>query len=223
MTRAWMETVKTVKCSRLRLDAKSDFMKKTILFATLAVTLSVTHAQESVPRAQLLKVALAVSLDLKQMLDTPIPTDPDVKRPVAVRDGDRGCMVLPETKLSLDSLAKAGKEIVPVGQLWMRKVVPQCDSRAVEPEKLRIVRLGAGDNSETAVLCALGARKSADGKLELLVYGKEKEALLHVPLKPMSATPDNPIELSAQAQGEGVVLTLELLGKYTASFTVVPE
>jgi hypothetical protein len=198
-------------------------MKKTLLFATLAASLAVAHAQENVPREQLLKVALAVSLDLKQMLDTPIPTDPDIKRPVAVREGDRGCMVLPESKLSMDSLAKAGKEIVPVGQLWLRKAVPQCDNHAAEPDKLRIVTVTAGDKSETAILCALGVRKSADGKLELLVYGKEKEALLRVPLKAMSATTDNPIELSAQAQGESAVLTLELLGKYTASFTVVPE
>ncbi len=202
---------------------RSDFMKKTLLFATLAISLAVAHAQESVPREQLLKVALADSLDLKQMLDTPIPTDPDVKRPVAVREGDRGCMVLPETKLALDSLVKADKEVVPVGQLWMRKLVPQRDNQAIESDKLRIVTVVTGDKSETAVLCALAVRNSAEGKLELLVYGKGREALLHLPLKPMTATADNPIELSAQAQGEGAVLTLELLGKYTASFTVVPE
>ena len=195
-------------------------MKKILLIAALAASLAITHAQENVPREQLLKVALAVSLDLKQMLDTPIPTDPDVKRPVAVREGDRGCMVLPESKLSIDSIVNAGKEIVPVGQLWLRNLVPQCNNQAVEPDKLRTVTVALGDKSETAILCALGVHKSAEGKLELLVYGKEKEALLHVPLKPMPATTDNPIELSAQAQGEGAVLTLELLGKYTASFTL---
>ena len=201
----------------------SNIMKKSILLAALAATLAAAQAQQSVPRDELLKVAFMVSLDLKQMLNTPIPTDPDVKRPVAVREGDHGAMVLPETKLSADTFAKAGQEVLPLGQLWLRKLTPQCDGQAAKPEKLRVVTVETGDRSEAAVLCALGLRKGAEGKLELLVFGKDKEPLLRAPLKAISVPQENPIELAAELQGDGARLTLRFAGKYEASLTVTSD
>jgi hypothetical protein len=196
--------------------------KSIILLAPLFACLAPLRAQQAVPRDELLRVACIISLDLKQMLNTPIPTDPDVKRPVALREGDHGVMVLPESKVS-DGLARQGGEVVPVGQLWLRKLLPQCGSEAARPEKLQVVSLNVGDRTESAVLCALGVRKNADGQLQLLVYGKGKDPLLELPLKSISAAQDNPIELSAVAQGGSAVVTLRLLGKHEASFTLVSE
>jgi hypothetical protein len=196
-------------------------MKTFLILATLAASLAAAHAQQSIPREELMKVAFMVSLDLKQMLNTPIPTDPDVKRPVGLREGDHGVMVLPESKLSAEALAKAGKEVVPVAQLWLRKLVPQCDGQSAKQEKLQVVTVNTGDNTERATLCALGVHHDPDGKLELLVYGKEKEPLLRAPLKRISAPHENPVELEAEMQGDGAKLTLKLAGQYEASFLVV--
>jgi hypothetical protein len=196
-------------------------MKKSILLATLVATLATAQAQQAVPRDELLKVVFMLSLDLKQMLNTPIPTDPDLKRPVAQREGEHGAMVLPESKLSADTLAKAGKEVVPVGQLWLRKLVPQCDGQPTRQDKLQVVTVNTGDRTEPAILCALGVRKDQEGKLELLVYGKDKEPLLRAPLKGISAPQENPIELGAELQGDGARLTLKLAGKYEGSLEVV--
>ena len=69
-------------------------------------------------------------------------------------------------------------------------------------------------------------RKSADGKLELLIYGKEKEPIVKVPMKATtsSAAQENPIEISAERKDEGGLVTLRLVGKYEASFMVTePE
>ena len=198
-------------------------MKKILLLAALLAGLPTAHAQQNASREEALKAAFILSADLKQMLSTPIPTDPDVKRPVAVREGERGGLVMPECKLSADALAKAGKGVVPVGQLWLRRVVPLCEGQPVIPEKLRSITVGVGDKSATALLCALGARKDADGKLELLVYGKDKEPILRLPLKAISAPQENPIEMSAELQGEGALVTLKFVGKYEASFTVMEE
>jgi hypothetical protein len=198
-------------------------IKSILLLAPLFAVLAPLQAQQAVPRDELLRVAAyIVSLDLKQMLNTPIPTDPDVKRPVALREGERGVMALPESKLA-DGLARQGREVVPVGQLWLRKLVPQCGSQAVRPEQLQLVSLTVGDRTESAVLCALGVSKDAGGKLQLLVYGKGKDPLLELPLKSISAAQENPIELSAAVQGNSAVLTLRLLGKHEASFTLVGE
>jgi hypothetical protein len=192
-------------------------MKSMVAVAVLLSLAARSYAQENVPREEALKAAFAVSADLKKILDTPIPTDPDVKRPVAVRAEQRGLLILPETKLNGEALAKTTAAVTPLGQLWLLKVVPQCDAQAVPGDRLRLVSITMPQGSVSVALCALGLRKDAGGHLELLVYGKEKEPLLHVPLAAMSAPQDNPIEVSADSGG---TVTLKILGKYTASFAV---
>jgi hypothetical protein len=198
-------------------------MKRTLLLAALLTSLSATQAQQSVPREEALKAAFLLAADLKQMLATPIPTDPDLKRPVSVRAAERGGMVLPECKLSPDKLAKVGKDVVSVGQLWLHRVVPQNESQAVKQDKLLSVTVGNGDESATVWLCALGVRKDAEGKPELLIYGKEKEPVMCVPLKSISAQQEDPIELSAEPQGNSALVTLKIVGKCEAQFTVFSE
>jgi hypothetical protein len=191
-------------------------MRSLVAIVVLFSGFSLAYAQESVSRQEALKAAFAVSADLKVMLDTPIPTDPDVKRPVAVHAGERGLMVLPEAKLNADVLAKMGKEVTPIGQLWLLNVAPQAEGQMVQAAKLRIVALGAEKESRKVVLCALGVRRAGD-RQELLVYGKDKEPLLRAPLTAISTPQDNPIEVSADESG---LVTLKILGKYSAAFTV---
>jgi hypothetical protein len=199
-------------------------MKKLLIITTLITTLASTHAQERSSREEALKYAFFISLNLKEMLNTPIATDPDVKRPVALKDGDYGGMSFPETKLSPDTFAKAGKEVVPVGQLWMRKLSPLVNGQVVPVGKLKMVHVAVGDQEGDVAHCALGAQKTADGGFELLVYGKTKEPIARVPLKPISGTQENPLEMSAERQGDGGLLTLKFAGKYQAELTVTdPE
>jgi hypothetical protein len=144
-------------------------MNRILLLSALMSVLSAAQAQESAPREEALKAAFVLSADLKQMLATPIPTDPDVKRPVAVRRGERGVLVLPECKLSAATIAKVAKdEVIPIGQLWMRGVGLQIGGDRPAQEKL----LSVSVTDHTLLLCALGVSKAADGKLELLIYHK---------------------------------------------------
>ena len=116
-------------------------MKHTLLTLTLLSTLALASAQEKLSREETLRYAFVVAGDLKQLQATPIPTDVDVKQPVAIRDGDFGGMVLPEAKLSADAIAKAGEKVVPIGQLWLLKLTPMQDGEAVAASKLRMVTL----------------------------------------------------------------------------------
>jgi hypothetical protein len=195
-------------------------MKTTIALTILLAGTVGSLAQEQLSREESLKYAFVASANLKEMLKTPIPTDPDVKRPVAARDGEYGAMVLPESKLTADVMAKAGKEAVPVGQLWLVKLAPLSDGRAVPASKLRVVHLNYRDKEADAPCCALGVRKTDSGGLELLVYGKESEPVLRVPLKRISSAQDNPIEMSAERKDDGGLITLNFLGRYSASFMV---
>ena len=182
------------------------------------------QAQEQLPRQEALKYAFILSANLAEMLKTPIPTDPDVKRPVALHDGDYGGMVLPETKLSAEAFSKAGKDVAPVGQLWLLKLVPMNDGQPVPASKLRMVQARSEDAQATVPCCALGVRKNADGALELLVYGKDKEPVLRAPIHAISRDQENPIEMSAERKDDGGHITLRFLGKYETTFMVTdPE
>jgi hypothetical protein len=192
--------------------------------AALIAGFTTVQAQEQLPRQEALKYAFIVSADLPAMLKTPIPTDPDVKRPIALRDGDYGGMVLPESKLSAEVFSKAGKDVAPVGQLWLLKLVPVSDGQPVPASKLRLVEASSDEGKATVPCCALGVRKDASGVLELLVFGKDKEPVVRAPMRTISRQQDDPIEMSAERKDDGGHVTLRFLGKYEATFMVTdPE
>jgi hypothetical protein len=195
-------------------------MRRTIIVAALLAIGAPVGAQEKLSREEALRFAFAVCADLRELQDTPIPTDPDVKRPVAVREGEYGCMVLPETKLAAEAIAKADKAPVPIGQIWLHKVAPIVDWRVVGREDLKLVAVSTGEGPTTASLHALAVRKDDKGGLELLVYGKGKEPILRAPLRTIESRQENPIEIAAERTYDGATVTLKILGKYEASFTV---
>ena len=199
-------------------------MKRIIVAAVLIASLNGSQAQDALARDEALKYAFGACLDLKQMLQTPIATDPDVKRPVVIRDGDYGGMILPESKLTAAVLDQAGKEVVPIGQLWLHKLAPLVDGHVVPAGQLAMVTVRLTEGEATVPVFALGLRKTDSGAVELLVYGKGKEPVVRVPAKPISAKQENGIEISADRRDDSGVITLRILGKYAASFSVTdPE
>jgi len=143
-----------------------------------------------------------------------------LKQPVVIHDGDFGGMVLPEAKLSADAIAHAGTSIVPVGQLWLRKLVPMRDGEAVPASKLRLASVTKDGEEAKLPQCALGVQRNSAGALELLVFGKDKEPLVRVPLRTMDATQEAPIDLLAERESDSGKVTLKILGKFTATISV---
>lgn len=193
--------------------------------AALMAALPATQAQERLERSEALKYAFMVSADLDQLLGTPITTDPDVKRPLALRDGEYGCMLLPEAKLRAQSVERLSNDrTLAVGQLWLLKLAPLDEDRVVAESKLRMVEVSGVEGHATVPCCALGLRKTSSGEYELLVFGKDKEPVLRAPVKTLSETAKPGVDLTAERQNDGGLLTLTLLGKYQASFKVTdPE
>jgi hypothetical protein len=177
-------------------------------------------AQEQLSRAESLKYAFAVAADLGEMLHTPVPTDPDIKRPVAVRENDYGALVLPEAKLTAAALQKPDQAGIPVGQLWLLNLVPMRDHQPVAGDRLRFVHVTSPEGSAKTPCCVLMVRSTDNGGLELLVLGKDQTPLLTAPLKPITQTQDNPITMTAERESDGGLITLRLLGKYEVSFMV---
>ena len=199
----------------------STIMNRILWLLVILATLGSVHAQEKLPRADALKYAFLLSANLKEMLATPIPTDPDVKRPAAVKDEGCGALALPECKLGPQAFSALGKEVTPVGQLWMAHLVPLRDGQAVADSKLRLVHVGSGDGQVDVPCFALGAHQGADGKPELLVYGKAAEPLLRLPLQPVTAAQGLPVDLRGERKDDSSgALILTFVGKYEARLDV---
>jgi hypothetical protein len=199
----------------------TQLMKSIIVTIAVLSILQTLPAQERLSREEALKYAAAVSADMKQLKGTPIATDVDTLKPVALREDDYGGMVLPQKNLSADSLARVGsEEVVPVGQLWLLKLTPMCDGQAVSSGKLRFVTVSAGGTEATVPQCALGVRRNAKGGLELDVFGKDKQPILAAALKTIETKQEFPLDMVAERESESGRLTLKILGKYQASFQV---
>jgi hypothetical protein len=202
-------------------NIRTKLMKSIIVSLAIFSTLQLVSAQERLPREEALKYAAAVSADVKQLKGTPIATDVDTQKPVALREDDYGGMLLPEKSLSADRLAQVGKEeIMPIGQLWLHKLTPMCDGQAVSSGKLRLVTVSADGTEATVPQCALGVRRNAQGALELVVFGKGKQPIVAVALKAIDTKQDLPLDMAAERESESGRLTVKILGKYQASFQV---
>ncbi len=197
-------------------------MNKTLIAITLVTTLQTALAQENLSREETLKYAFLVSLDLPQLTGTPLATDVDVKRAVAMRDGDYGALVLPEAKLAPEALAKPDQGPVAVGQLWLHHLTPMRDGWGIPAHELRLVDVNHNEGTASVVQCTLAVRRASPGQLELAILGRTKEALLSVPLKPIDAkSQSQPIEMAAvrEASDSGQII-LRILGRYEARVPV---
>jgi hypothetical protein len=196
-------------------------MKTILPLLALTFVSLVLAAQEDLPRAEAVKFAAVLNFDLEKIADTPIPTDADTKRPFGLKADKRGGLVVPEAKLSPATFSTAGKEAVPVGQLWLAGVVPAKDGQAVSKDQLKLVTVQYEGREVTLPLCVLGVRKGAGDKLELLVFGKGKEPLLALPLTKAAREQRWPVEFTAEREGDASArVKLSLVGKYEASFLV---
>lgn len=195
-------------------------MKRTIVALGLLAALHSSFAQEKLSLEDSLPYARTVSADTRQLNGTPLATEVDADQPVVITDDPYGGMVLPQKNLKVEAIAQAGETAVPVGQLWLRRLTPMNEGEPVAQDRLRLVTVRSQGEEVTAPQCALGVRRNAGGKLELLVYGKGREPVLTVALKPLDATQSAPLDLEAERDGDAGKLTLKILGKYQATMSV---
>jgi hypothetical protein len=178
-------------------------------------------AQERVPPEDAKRLGKKLA-ESSAKLDVPaqVKVVPDADNALAIHHERVGALVMPDKNLSADVLSKAGKEVVPVGHLWTRRLVPVLDGKATANDKLRIINVTLKDEEEPLVLCLLGVRKKGDG-LELLVFGKDKEALLTLPLTKADTLQTLPIELDGKKNDNDTgTLTIGFVGKYEAKLIV---
>lgn len=195
-------------------------MKYSLLIVALLGGLQLANAQEQLSREQALQLAFVAGLDLAQLQGTPIPTDVDLKRPIALREGEYGGLFLPEAKLSAQCIAGAGDKVVPIGQLWLHKLTPKQDNQPVYSSKLRMAKVELEGDTVQVPQCTLGVRKTSAGQIQLLVFGKTAEPIVTVPVSTANSGSADGVTLKAERDYSGGTVTLCLFGKYKAELEV---
>src|SRR5262245_15296832 len=97
-------------------------MKTTAFLAALLLTVHLAKADDTptiAPLEEAQKGAKLVTEAAGTISDAQVKVDTDLDKPIALKVGSVGIMAIPDKKLSTEALAKADKEILPVGQLWM--------------------------------------------------------------------------------------------------------
>jgi len=196
-------------------------MKRILVSVFLLTVLGSLSAQERLSTEEALRYARLAGADAQQLAGTPIATRVDLAQPVALHDGDYGGMVLPQAGLTAESLAQAGDQVLPVGQLWLLRLTVMKDGEGVPADKLRVATVKTRDGNEVKVpQCALGVQRSKAGALELLIFGKDKTPILTAPLKPIETKQEMPLDMDAVRESESAQITLKILGRYEARFRV---
>jgi hypothetical protein len=189
---------------------------------TCLAVVAVGLAQDRLPQEETKGYAKLCLEQATNLTDLPLKMDVDPDKPCAVRGEGGGAMVIPDKKLSKETLEKAGKDVKSVGQLWLRKWTPVVGGKAIPNDQLGIVTVTIYDKDRPMTLLFLGVRK---GKaLELVVYTKESEPLMVLPLKEFGSVVELPLELEwKRGEKDGDLLTLNVLGKYQAVVTIARQ
>ena len=193
------------------------------VLSALALLTVVSLAQEIVPLDEAQRGARKVTDTLGTPSDAPFATEVDVTKPQAVKAGKVGLLVIPDKKLTLETLGGTGEAITPIGQLWTLNVSLGKNGEPAPNDKIRFLSVSDGDRDLQVQLYFVGAAKNPSGQLDLVIFAKGKEPFLRVPLTKTStaSTQELPIELSGRKDDDHTgTLSLKLLGQYAADLTV---
>jgi hypothetical protein len=190
------------------------------LFLGLAVVF--VGAQEQLSSEQLENAMKILKETNDGLKDLPLKVELNIDKPFGIKGHENvGLIVVPDKALTAEVISKAGKEIVPVGQLWMRGVVPAKEGKAVSSDKLRHLTVSDGKKDTRVELYLLGARRGE--KTELVIYADGKEPLLVLPLEAGESGQNLPIEVAGKGEKdneESAALILKFLGKYKATMPI---
>ncbi len=198
-------------------------MKTLLTLLALATATAVAADIEPIPAEELGKVARKIISQYGTPADAPMVVDVNLDKAAGIKGGQAGLIVMPDKKLTAESLLAFTEKPTPVGLLWMHKIVPSVASAAPAASKLRTVEFGEGENRKAVEVYYLSVAKTASGALELALTVRDKEPLVKVPLvKTDAAVTDAPFAVSGQKEGDNTgVLVLSIFGSHKADIPLI--
>jgi len=180
-------------------------------------------AQERLPMEETVRYAKLCTDQIGVLNDSPIRLEVSPEKACAVRGEGGGAMAIPDSALTADKVAKPGKEVIPVAQVWLRKWTVVVDDKGLARDKLRVVTIKIDDKDRPMPLLLVGIQQQGDGT-ELVAYGQGNEPLLRVPAQKVEFIAQTPVELD-WARGENNIdkLTISVAGRYQAVLPITRE
>jgi len=179
-------------------------------------------AQERVDDKELIKYAFVLGATASTEKDVPVKVLPDALKSSAIHLDEQIAVLIPDQGLAEDRLAKVTeKEVTPLGQIWLRDLVPQVEGKKIAADKLRTITIDAGKEKIVAQLCFLGLQKNAKGETEVVLYGKGKEVVARPVLEAHEEKHDKPIFVGMNAPADKpMTVSISFFSKHRAQFEV---
>ncbi len=196
-------------------------MKKCVALASLVLIVGVATAQERVPDDKARQIAKLLT-EHAAKAKPPFKTTVDEEKPFAYTHMELGAMVLPVKGLTANTLAKAGKDITPIGQFWMKGLAPQVEGKLVSADQLNQLTISHDGQDVTVTLYILGVRKGAKG-LEMALCTKNKKPLLVAPIEQVEVKQELPLEFEPKKGEQSADLIFTCEGKYRFKFTIAKQ
>jgi len=196
-------------------------MKLTTLLLAAFALAPLAFAQEAIPLDKAQEGARKLAGLLGDPGDLPLATRVDHEKPQALKAGETALMVIPDQSLCVEALRSATTEIVPIGQLWTHRIILSTSTATQQ----RTFTLPSGERDLQVNLYLLGATRGSSGALELVIYGKDKEPLAHIPCADSDGGSQSfPIEISGQKESDDTGrLSLSILGKHKVDLLLKRE
>jgi hypothetical protein len=199
-------------------------MKNWIIMGGLLTLAGMSLAQERISDEDAQKYGRkGVELAAKEA-NLPIKIDANPDKSSGLKLDEVGVLIIPDKNVTEAALKNAGKDIVPLGQLWFRKLTFVLKDQPLPGDKLRKITFNSDGQDHEVVLSLLGVRKKNGTDLELVVYGPGKEPLAVYAVKNADIRQDLPIEMEAMpGDNDRGVLTLNIAGKYQVQMTLAKQ
>jgi hypothetical protein len=178
-------------------------MKLTLM--TLVATLAAlgASAAERVSLQDAQKATMLLNNAMGDLKDAPFRLEVNAFKPSAVKGDDHsGALVVPAYSLKQKINGARRKTVIPAGQLWLRGLVPLNNGKAISKDSLRLVKVKTDDAEAEVSMFHLGFQRFGEGG-KLLLFGRGKDAVLEVLLKPMKVSQELPIDIEAGKGDDG--------------------
>jgi hypothetical protein len=153
----------------------------------------------------------------------PVKVVPDFKRALGLGARDRVGFVVPDAKLSADSLRKIDRQIVPVGVLYLHRVTIVPGDDPVSADQHRTIEVTHDGKTVTVSVLHLAATKVA-GRLVILIYTNSDTPLVVSSLTDAKEASDFPIDLDVRpAVNDRATLVLKIAGAYRTFLTLAAQ
>jgi len=197
----------------------------TVILACIAAChFVVAQDVETIPQEDAAKAAKLAAKALSSATDIPLAMELDVEKAFALRAMEAGALIIPVKNLTALPTPEAGKGVKPLGQLWTLKIVPTREGKPVAKESLRQVKIQTDERTYEPYVFFLGIQQNKKGQNSLTISTNVKKPILRIPLQPMDAKQDLPIELTGHGtEGNAGLGIIKILGKYQAELPVEIE